>query len=125
MSDVYLIKTDSDGDYSPGHGWTKTFGGGYTYNNRGSIGSSVRQTADGGYIIVGSTVAFGDGHGRIFLIKTDANGYCCDVNEGGGNPAHDSVPDPAQNPALNPDRYAVPTTVHDPTLPVYDPNTPS
>jgi hypothetical protein len=57
--DVWLIKTDSNGDIL----WTKTFGGGW---NDG--GNSVQQTADGGYIIAGSTGGGG------WIIKTNASG---------------------------------------------------
>jgi hypothetical protein len=62
--DVYLIKTNANGDTL----WTKTFGG--TSEDRGY---SVQQTSDGGYIIVGSTYSFG-GQGQVYLVKTDANG---------------------------------------------------
>jgi hypothetical protein len=58
-SDVYLIKTDANGDII----WTKTYGGS---NDDG--GNSVQQTSDAGYIIAGWT------HGGIYLIKTDAIG---------------------------------------------------
>jgi PKD repeat protein/pimeloyl-ACP methyl ester carboxylesterase len=60
--DVYLIKTDFFGNRL----WEKTFGG-----SNYDWGSSVQQTTDGGYIIVGGTDSFGR---DIYLIKTDAFG---------------------------------------------------
>jgi len=67
--DLYLVKTDTLGDTL----WTRTYGG------TGSEWSylwicSVKQTADGGYIIAGSTNSFGVGNFDVYLIKTDANG---------------------------------------------------
>ena len=60
-SDVYLIKTDGNGDSL----WTKTFDGGVT---GGAGGYSVQQTTDDGYIIAGER------NQKIYLIKTDGNG---------------------------------------------------
>lgn len=62
-SDVYLIKTNQFGSVQ----WTKTFGG--TNND---VASSVKQTADGGYIIAGMTFpgALSDG----LILKTDSQG---------------------------------------------------
>jgi hypothetical protein len=63
--DVYLIKTDGDGNIS----WTKTYGGTAT-----DYGSAVRQTSDGGYIIAGYSSSFNGAFSDIYVIKTDGNG---------------------------------------------------
>jgi hypothetical protein len=63
--DVYLVKTDADGDTQ----WTRTFGG-----TEGDMGWSIRQTADNGYIVIGSTKSPGADSQDVWLIRTDANG---------------------------------------------------
>ena len=63
--DVYLIKTDADGDTL----WTRTFGG-----SEMDIGYAVLQTSDGGYIVAGENSSIGAGLSDAYLIKTDANG---------------------------------------------------
>ena len=58
--DVYLIKTDANGDTM----WTHTYGGeGF------DEGHWVEQTDDGGYIIVGHTNTFGGCDWDVYLIK--------------------------------------------------------
>jgi hypothetical protein len=65
QSDVYLIRTDALGETL----WTKTFGGAAD-----DVGNSVQQTTDGGYIIAGSSISFGQGGSALYLIKTDSRG---------------------------------------------------
>ena len=63
--DTGLIKTDSLGNLM----WLIPFGG-----DKDDRGKSVRQTLDGGYIIIGSTESFGFGNADVWIIKTDALG---------------------------------------------------
>lgn len=64
-SDIYLVKTDPDGNAI----WSRTYGGSWR-----DEGHSVRQTTDGGYVIAGQTDSFGDGNEEVYLMKTDAEG---------------------------------------------------
>ena len=64
-TDFYLVKTDADGNME----WQNTYGGiGYDSAFGG------QQTADGGYIIAGTTTSYGAGSHDCYLVKTDASG---------------------------------------------------
>ncbi len=63
--DIWLLKTDKLGDTL----WTRTFGG--VLWERAWC---VKQTMDGGFIIVGQTSSF-SATGDVYLIKTDSLGY--------------------------------------------------
>ncbi len=65
FGNLWLVKTDSLGDTL----WVRAYGGSeYDY------GQTVCPTADGGYIIVGSTENFGAGEYDFWLVRTDADG---------------------------------------------------
>jgi len=62
---VYLAKTDSSGKVQ----WEQNFGG------KGvSVGMSVQQTKDSGYIVGGVTNSSGAGKQDFYLVKTDSSG---------------------------------------------------
>ncbi|MBN2466234.1 hypothetical protein JXD38_11490 [candidate division WOR-3 bacterium] len=64
-ADVYLIRTNAQLDTL----WTRTYGDtGY------DVGTSVQQTADGGYIIAGATTSFSAGGCSVYLIRANASG---------------------------------------------------
>ena len=63
--DVYLVKTDSDGNML----WNQTYGGTGDY-----MGYSVQVTSDGGYIIAGYIESFGTDEVDVYLVKTNSDG---------------------------------------------------
>jgi hypothetical protein len=66
--DEYVVKTNSNGDTT----WTKTYGG-TKYDNA----HDIKQTSNGGYIILGYTASFSSSPndtGNIYLINTDGSG---------------------------------------------------
>lgn len=65
FDDVCLLKIDALGNEL----WCRTYGG-----DRRDEGYSVRQTADGGFIIVGQTNSFGSANEQVYLLKTDPQG---------------------------------------------------
>ena len=62
---MYLIKTNSTGNVT----WSKTFGGGGL-----ELGYSVKQTSDGGYVLLGYSDSYGSGLVDVLLLKLTATG---------------------------------------------------
>jgi hypothetical protein len=79
VNNIYLIKTDSNGDTL----WTRQITDTITANAK-----SVHQTSDGGYIIVGVVAVPPTNTGNIYLIRTDSNGDTLWTRQYG-----DSLPD--------------------------------
>ena len=65
QEDIYVIKTDAFGNAE----WTKTYGG-WTKD----VGNDIQLTADGGYVIAGTTHSFGEVLGDAYLLKINENG---------------------------------------------------
>jgi hypothetical protein len=64
--DIFLIKTDSDGDSL----WTRTYGGIFD-----DIGYDVQQTVNGGFIITGSSIPdSGSNDEDLYILYTDEDG---------------------------------------------------
>jgi hypothetical protein len=64
--DVQVTKADSNG----GLVWQKSFG----KSDKTDHGSDILQTSDGGYIVLGSTISYGQGSFDLWLIKLTADG---------------------------------------------------
>ncbi|MBM3330261.1 hypothetical protein FJY68_00235 [candidate division WOR-3 bacterium] len=64
-TDAYLVRTNASGDPK----WMRIFGG-----PDNEVLQSVQPTADGGYIMTGTTRSYGAGGSDVYLIKTDADG---------------------------------------------------
>ena len=93
-SDVYLIKTNANGDSV----WSQTFGG--SFNDKGY---SVQQSSDDGYIIAGYTEPYGAGSGDVYLIRLDSEGTLVE-DYGKNQPAifvlHPPYPNPFNEKAV-------------------------
>jgi PKD repeat protein len=63
--DVYLLKTDSTGNLQ----WGKRYGG-----PDDEEACSLKQTADGGFILAGYTQSYGAGYQDVYLLKADIAG---------------------------------------------------
>jgi uncharacterized delta-60 repeat protein len=63
--DAWVLKLDSTG----GVIWQKTYGG-----SGDDCANSAEQTADGGYIVLGSTSEFGAGVGNVWVLKLSSTG---------------------------------------------------
>jgi len=64
-ADWFIIKLTSSGNQE----WAKTYGGSDI-----DYASSIQQTSDGGYIVVGRTYSYGAGYTDFLMIKLDSSG---------------------------------------------------
>jgi len=64
-TDFWVLKLDASGNLK----WQKTYGGSAL-----DWAFSVRQTADGGYVVAGRTDSFGAGSSDIWVLKLDGSG---------------------------------------------------
>src|SRR3989338_8134247 len=64
-SDFLVLKLNSDGRIA----WQKTYGG-----TKSDSASSIQQTSDEGYIVVGNTYSFGTGSGDFWILKLNSYG---------------------------------------------------
>ncbi len=76
--DLYLIKTDIDGDTV----WTRTFGG-----TGGESGTAVKEIPGGGFLAIGSTGSFGVGYSSIYAVRVNAAGDSLWAKTYGGDKA--------------------------------------
>ncbi|MEK7255119.1 MAG: hypothetical protein AAB316_10270 [Bacteroidota bacterium] len=67
VSDIFLLKTDANGDYE----WDKSYGG-----SGKDVANDVVEMPDGGFLVVGYTESFNTAGetGKVYLLKTDAQG---------------------------------------------------
>jgi len=75
--DLWILKLDVSGKIS----WQKTYGG-----SSHDYCSSIQQTTDGGYIVIGDTHSYGAGEHDLWLLKLDASGsISCQKTFGGSS----------------------------------------
>jgi len=74
--DPMLVKINTNGDTL----WTRVYGGGGNYQQ----GNSVQETYDGGFMMVGYTIAFSSGDKDVYLIRTDSAGNLLSTKTFGG-----------------------------------------
>jgi hypothetical protein len=66
-TDIWLMKLRNEGSVV----WQTSYGG-----TEWEGATSLEQTSDGGYLLAGSTVSFGAGHGDMWILKLDSTGGC-------------------------------------------------
>jgi hypothetical protein len=80
--DFWIVKLDALGNVS----WQKAYGG-----SSDDIPNSIKQTADGGYIVAGRTQSYGEGGLDAWVIKLDSSGNRAWQKTFGGTGSNDAA----------------------------------
>jgi len=97
--DAWVLKLDSNGNVT----WQKTYGG-----SGSEDAHSIKQPADGGYMVAGATDSFGAGSSDAWVLKLDSNGEIsgCDIIKTSNAPVSNTSVAPGNSSIVGGTSYA-------------------